>query len=885
VERENLMTTTTPQVLERTLPNGLTVLLQESHDAPVASFWVFYRVGSRNELPGVTGISHWVEHMQFKGTPSLPKGSIFGEISRNGGTLNAFTSYDWTTYFETLPADRLDLSLNIEADRMVNSIFDPAETESERTVILSERQGRENSPGYFLHEEMMGTAFHNHPYGHSVLGYESDLRRITRDELYDHYRAYYTPSNAVITASGDFDAEALYRRIEDAFGGIEGGPPPPSTVVIEPPQRAARRVEVRRPAPTAIVRMAYRSPDGRHPDTAALLIADAILSGAKPMGLGGGGNMGRSARLYKALVATSIARSAGSDFDLMIDPYVISISATALPGGDLEQIERVMDEQVNRLAAETPSDEEVRRAIKQVKAQYVYSSEGVTSQAFWLGSMAMVDRWQRAFTLIDELEAVTPDDVRRVAETWLRPDQRTTGLLIPTDGNAGAEAEGDDVLSFRRFAWTGFGALPAGAVASGEPNDRSFERITLPSGVVVLGQAQPSDPAVSVRLRTAAGAALDPEGMDGLAYFTGRMLLRGSAGRTFAEINDITDGLGASIGAGPGRIHTDLSIKCLIEDLPQMLDLAVAALRSPDFPVDELEKVRQETLGAIKDQADSTGAQSERAMRELVTPIGHPSRRQLLGEPETVSSITRDDLVAFHARHYGPKVLTVSIVGGIASMEQTATLINERFADWDSLAERPADLLPIPAGTSESRDDRVIAGKSQADIAIGFPTLKRSDPDYFPLELGNLILGRLGLMGRLGANVRDLQGLAYYVYSGVDAGRSSGMWVARAGVDPKNIEQAVGSIRAELGRLRSEPVTDQELADAKSFLTGSIPLGLEQNDGIADLLLRIEYHNLGLDYLDRYPELINAVTADQILTAAQKHLDETRVAIGVAGPA
>jgi len=170
-------------------------------------------------------------------------------------------------------------------------------------------------------------------------------------------------------------------------------------------------------------------------------------------------------------------------------------------------------------------------------------------------------------------------------------------------------------------------------------------------------------------------------------------------------------------------------------------------------------------------------------------------------------------------------------------------------------------------------------------VAIGFPTIERSHPDYFPLELGNLVLGRLGLMGRLGSNVRDLQGLAYYVYSSVDSGRSSGMWVARAGVDPANVEKAINSIREELGNLRASGVTDEELADAKSFLTGSVPLALERNDGIVDLLMSIEYLDLGLDYLDRYPSLINAVTSEQVLAAAREHLDESRLAVGVAGPA
>ncbi len=202
----------TPQrspILRSRLTNGLEVFLREDHSAPLASFWVFYRVGSRNEHPGRTGLSHWVEHMQFKGTPTMVKGQIFRDVSRNGGSLNALTSHDWTAYFETIPADRIDLSLAIESDRMSNSLFDPAETESERTVILSERQGSENQPTYLLAEEVTGAAFRSHPYRHMVIGNEADLRSISRDDLYGHYRSFYAPSNAFVVAVGDFDRDDL----------------------------------------------------------------------------------------------------------------------------------------------------------------------------------------------------------------------------------------------------------------------------------------------------------------------------------------------------------------------------------------------------------------------------------------------------------------------------------------------------------------------------------------------------------------------------------------------------------------------------------------------------------------------------------------------------
>ena len=877
--------TTHPHVIEHILPNGLTILLRESHDAPLTSFWVVYRVGSRNELPGATGISHWVEHMQFKGTPTLAKGAIFGEVSRNGGTLNAFTSFDWTAYFTTMPSDRVELSIRIEADRMANSLFDPAETESERTVILSERQGAENRPGYFLGEEMMGTAFHHHPYGHMIIGYESDLRRITRDELHAHYRAYYTPSNAVVVVAGDFAADDLLARIETAFGDIPAGQRPPTVGVVEPPQRGERRVTLRRPAPSAMVRMGYRAPAATHADTPALMIADAILSGAKPMGMGGGASIGRSARIYRALVETGKARGASSDFDLMIDPFLMSFSATALPGGDPAVLEEMLTVQIDRLASETPSEQEVARAIKQMRAQVVYSGEGVSSQAFWLGNMAMVDRWQRALTLADELAAVTPDDVQRVVRTWLRHDQRVVGTLIPSDGPGGGAASADASAAFRRFAWTGFGDLPAGAARVSEANSRHFERIALGSGIVVLGQAQPDDPAVSARIRLLAGAAQDPADLPGVAHLTARTMLRGAGERSFAEINDLTDGLGSSIGISAGRGAIDLSIVCLAEDLPTMLDLASDVVRRPHLPAAELEKIRQESRGSIRESLDSTAARAERAMREMVYPESHPARPSILGDLDTIERIDRAALVDFHATHLGPNAMVAVAVGGIASVAHFATMIEEHFGDWGAPATRPD---PVPAAvplTTRARADVAIDGKSQADVAIGFPTVPRLHPDYYALDVANLILGRLGLYGRLGANVRDLQGLAYYAYSGVDSGKSGSLWVARAGVDPGNVDRAVASILAEVARLRSEPVSEQELADAKSFLTGSLPLALERNAGIVELLLAIDHHGLALDLLDRYPRIIEAITVDEVLAAARQHLDEDRVAIGVAGPA
>jgi zinc protease len=874
--------------LERTLPNGLKVILRESHDAPVASLWVWYRVGSRNELPGLTGISHWVEHMQFKGTPSLPKGAIFDRISRQGGINNALTSNDWTTYFETLPADRLDLALSIEADRMANSLFDPEETEAERTVIISERQGAENSPSYLLYEDVVGTAFRAHPYRHMVIGYEEDLRKISRDDLFGHYRRYYLPNNAYVVAAGDFAAEELVGRIERAFGTIPAGPEPPPLRAVEPPQLGERRVTLRKPAPTAYLRIGFHGPAAKEPDVPALLVADAVLSGGKQMGFGGGGPMGRSARLYRSLVAAGLARGAGSDFSLTVDPYLLMIAVTALPGVEPARIEEVVEREIARLREETVPEEELARALKQVKAQFVYSAEGVTNQAYWLGQMEIVDTWRRADTLAEELEAVTPDDVRRVARTYLQETQRTVGWLLPESESGGAEEDAaPDAAALPRRWWAfsdGQASIPAAAVARTAAERAPFERLELANGVAVLGQARPDSPAVSVRLRLQAGAANDPPGKDGLAAFTGRMLSRGTATRTFDEFNEEADRLGATVGVEVGRHFVEVAVRCLREVLPAALDLAADILRNPTFPEDHIEKVRNELLAAIREQDNDTRSAADRACRRLLFPDGHPLARRLTGETATISALTRDDLVAFHAERFGPRVMTAAVVGGVERVAEAAELLAARFGDWTSTAELPPPVPTVEPPAAIKREALVVPGKTQSDLVAGFPTLARTHPDYYALDMANMILGRFGLMGRLGANVRDKQGLAYYAYSQIESGRELSVWASRAGINPANVERALASIVAEVQRLRDEPVSEDELSGAKEYMTGVLPLALEQSDGVAATLLSIEYYDLGLDFLERYPAIVEALTADQVLTAARTHLDPDRIAVGIAGP-
>lgn len=423
-----------PEIREEHLDNGLMVLLSPVRTAPVATFWVWYRVGSRNEVQGVTGISHWVEHMMFKGTPTIGKGEIMRLINRNGGVDNAFTWTDYTAYFETLPSDRIDLALRIESDRMVNSLFDPQEVSSERTVIISEREGGENDPRFWLSEEVEAAAFKVHPYHHDTIGWKVDLESMTRDDLYTHYKTFYAPNNAVIVAVGDFDGDEMADKIRQAFGGLPARPPIPKVTSIEPTQEGERRVFIRRPGPTEYFHAAYHGPSASNPDFFPVFVLASVLSGVGGMSFSGGGSPGRSSRLYRALVETELAADVDCGFRPTIDPGTIDVSATVRPGVPVQKVEQAIFSELDKIASKPVQEAELDKVIKQAKAQFVYATDGVMNLGYWLGQLEIVASYKMYETFLDKLMQVSKQDVMRVAQKYLSETNRTVGWFIPTNG-------------------------------------------------------------------------------------------------------------------------------------------------------------------------------------------------------------------------------------------------------------------------------------------------------------------------------------------------------------------------------------------------------------------------------------------------------------------
>ncbi|MCX6069334.1 MAG: pitrilysin family protein [Chloroflexi bacterium] len=426
-------------VLRTRLRNGLEVRLKEIHTAPLISSWVWYRVGSRNERPGITGVSHLVEHMQFKGTPRFPAGILDKAISRDGGYWNAMTWLDWTAYYETMPAGSIDLALRLEADRMVRSLFDVGEFESERTVVVSERQGDENEPTFRLAEEVQAAAFRVHPYDHEVIGHMADLETMTREDLFHHYHTYYVPGNAVLAIAGDFQSRPMLARIRELFGNLPSrrrapGPPIPA----EPEQRGEKRVVVEGPGETPYLDIAYHVPGGAHDDFFALSVLDSALAGASSLNLFGVGISNKTSRLYRALVERELAASVGGGLAATIDPYLYSIQATVRPDHTPEQTLQAYDDEVARLLDHPVSAEEVAKAIKQARALFAYGSESITNQAFWLGYSEIFADYAWFESYLERITRVTPAEVHAAALKYLIPSNRVVGIYRPSGDRAHA---------------------------------------------------------------------------------------------------------------------------------------------------------------------------------------------------------------------------------------------------------------------------------------------------------------------------------------------------------------------------------------------------------------------------------------------------------------
>jgi zinc protease len=438
------------QLGSTTLDNGLKVLVLEEHTAPLASVWCWYKVGSKDERPGLTGVSHWVEHMNFKGTTNIPRDQVKGIIEQFGGSWNGYTWIDQTTYLETASRDALDRMLFIESERMARCLYHPDDCESERTVIISELHGGENDPDQLLDQEVTATAFKAHPYRHPTIGWLSDLQSMTREDLFGYYRRYYIPNNATLVVVGDIETDDVLKRIERHFGGIASGPEPPRLRTSEPEQTGERRLTIRKEGTAAYLKAAFHAPAVGDPRFFPVLLLDAVLTGAKGVNLWSSFRVPppqRAARLYRALVEQGVASSVSGAVLPTEQPFLYTISATATEGTELASVENALLEALDQVRQGGVTEPELQRAKAQLNARLVFDRDSVTNIAHQIGYFETIASADVFMGIGPRIAGVTVEQVAEAARDLFLPSNRTIGwfeALPITDKSQGSRLKAHD---------------------------------------------------------------------------------------------------------------------------------------------------------------------------------------------------------------------------------------------------------------------------------------------------------------------------------------------------------------------------------------------------------------------------------------------------------
>jgi len=876
-------------VIETKLDNGLTVLMKPVHAAPVFTAQVWFKVGSRNEHNGITGISHMLEHMLFNSSKNFKKGEISDMIRKRGGIENAATWTDFTYYWQLLGSDNLEFSLKTLSERVGNAKLTDKEFANERTVVLSELQGDENDPGRVLYDQVRSTAFQASPYHWPTIGWQSDVENISGRQLRDYYQTYYHPNNATLVLVGDFEPNAALGLIKKYFGSKPSGPTPLKVYTVEPPQRGERVIVVRKQGSAQRAMFGYRVPAIGDPDTYALTVMDQILSA------------GRSCRLYQALVEKQLATDVFSDTGNARDPSLYILGANGRRGVTADQLENALLQQVEIVKTTLPTAQEMQAAKNQLEASLVFQNDSVSDQGEQLGYYNTITSYKYLDTLIPRLKAVTPEDVKRVANKYLNLESLTVGKFIPTDKGAAGGGSGPAIgpahrsselpwkslaSNYTRESGTYIGPKPKMSASSAAKRAKPT-RVALDNGMAVIVQENHSNPTIAISGYTKAGGNFDPEGKKGTAALTAEMITRGTAKRNALQLAQVPEFVGASVDTTVSTENLNFTAKSLSKDFALMLDVLSDELRNSTFPADQLEQVRGGLLSELEQSKESPERQASRAFYNSVFPAGHPYHRLSVGDAQAqMQAVTRDDLASFYKTYYRPDTSIIVIAGDVKTPD-AINLVKQYFGDWK--AEGPAPRVIIPDTPPQTAPKNIVIAmkdKSQVEIVFGHAIgVRRSSPDYYAARLMNQILGGGGAMGSiLGDEIREHQGLVYDVYSTFDAGLGAGPWYAALGANAKNVDKAIASLKRLIKDFMAKGATPKQYEQAREYLIGVFPIALETNDGMARTLLAAEFYGLGTDYIANYPKIYRSITLAQVNAAAKKYLHPDAATQVIAGP-
>ena len=884
-------------ITEYQFPNGLRALLFPDNSQSKVTVNLTVLVGSRHEGYGETGMAHLLEHMVFKGTPDHP--NVPKALQDHGAQFNGSTSVDRVNYYETLAAsdENLEFAIALEADRLMNSFIKKSDLESEMTVVRNEFERGENSPARVLSQRIESAAYEWHNYGKSTIGNRSDIERVPIENLQAFYKKFYQPDNVVLIVAGKFEETNALTMVSKHFGSI----PHPArkldpTWTEEPAQDGERLVTLRRVGDVSAVGVVYHIPSGPHEENPALQVLANILS-TRPSG-----------RLYKALVETKKASSASASAGQEHDPGLFSLDAEVPKDNSLEEARDLLIATAEDVGAKGVTAEEVNRAKQQILKARERAAMDTAQIGVALSEWAAQGDWRLYFLYRDRIEQVTPEMVQAAAAKYLRRNNRTVGLFIPTDKPERVEVPPTPDVAVMVAAYQGRAALAEGEALDPSPEkiEARVERKELPEGIkVTLLPKKSRGQEVNVTLTLRYGDENNLKGLEPAAGFLSGLMLRGTKKLSHQEFRDELDRLGATLGAGGGGGRrgggrrgggggggglgsVSFSIEAKRDTLPAVLELLRQVLREPLLPADEFEVMKRERLAMIEQMKSEPAMLAPRQLSRELNPYPKDDIRY---EPtieesiERAKAVTYEQVVQLHHEYLGSQAGELTIVGDFDA-DKCLPILKDTLAGWKAAKPYARIASPIKVEVPGSQHSINTPDKANATFTAGllFP-MRDDDADYAALVMGNYILGSGTLSSRLGTRVRQKEGLSYDITSSLSVSSQDphASFTISAIVAPQNLPRLQTCAMEELDRLLKDGVTPDELDKAREGYLQAMKVRRSSDAALTGSLGNLRHLDRTMQWQADFEKKLSALTPEQIGAALKRHIDPKKLVVVGAG--
>jgi zinc protease len=851
------------------LPNGLRVVVVEDHAAPVVQTAVWYGFGSLDETSGKTGLAHALEHMSFRGTAEISSGGLDDITARLGARMNGETTYDYTQFYFIMPADKLDVALGIESDRMVHLSLHAADWAIERGAVLNEIDGDASSPFYNLLSRVRAAAFPNQPAGRTPLGERSDVANATVADIARYYRAWYAPNNATLVVAGDVEHAAVFAKALHFFGAIPSRTLPPRQDREPVASAGQKKVEAEFPFPFEVLDLAYAIPGDSEPgEPAVSTLATLIENQRSPF--------------YQALVQTNIALAVDANADTQLKGGLLNVFIVLNPGHTADEAQHVFQATLDSVLANGFDPDLVAAAKRMTIAERLYQADSIDGA----GDMAGYTYGIVGEKIADEdgrLAALTPADILAAAKKYLSTPL-VVGHLSPNDSPSHGNSQKSDAAASDDFSKR----VPNGPIVEPAWIAKMLETpttarsslapvaFTLSNGLRVIVQQKNDHPTFVLSGEIASSPAFEPRGKEGIIRLASSVADYGSARYPFAARRKATDEMGAFVTTGQ-----EFSAHGQVRDFDSIVNIIADGEAHPTFADPWLGIERSQLANSLQSEEDISGVMIDHAYDKLLLASDDPTLRRATSQ--TVSSVSLEDLTAFAQAYWRPDLTTISIVGDLPP-ERVRSALEAAFGAWHATGPTPdAHLMAMPPASGGH--DSIETAANQVYIRMGQPAVSRSSPDYETLRLLNQILGAGGAFeSRLWQELRQKRGLVYSVSSSLHANEDRGDLRIELNASPERVVEAVKFVRQELERFTQQPVTPTELAEAKVRLVSDALLDEASSEGQADQLLDIASDRLPLDYYRTLNERLARISAADIQRVAREYLRPNKLVEVFAGP-